>query len=408
MSAASPRPAPARSEPAAPADEAFVECDHHGLAKHGEHLPGDVWLTRRVAEEDRVVCVLSDGLGSGVKANVLATLTATMAVRYSADRRDVRHGAAIIRRTLPVCSVRGISYSTFSIVDVDGDRLARIAVYGNPPLLLMRGGKASTVQAEEAEPGEGPGRELRTAEVSLAEGDRLVVVSDGITQAGMGGRAAPYGWGAEGLAAFVEGRLARAPYCSARDLSRRVVERARELDGGSIRDDATCGVVYVRRPRRLLLITGAPYDPDQDAALAEEAIAFPGRRVICGGTTAEIIARELGTRVEPERGPLDPEVPPTSEVDGFDLVTEGMITLSRALGLLEAGRPPPPRRNGARRLLELLLDSDIIELRVGTRINEAHQDPRLPVELGIRRNLVRTLAACLRERYAKKVTLRFV
>lgn len=387
----------------------FIEVDSAVRAKRGQRLAGDVWLARRLPEDGRVVCALSDGLGSGVKASVLATLTATVAVRHAADERDPRACAEVLRRTLPVCSERGISYATFTIMDLDGSGRLRLVEYGNPAALLLRDGKAAILPTDPIGTADGPGRELRAAEVDLLPGDRVLVVSDGVTQAGMGGRSTPLGWGGGNLADFCTGALAGEPGISARHLARRVVERAIEVDGGAARDDTSCGVAYLRPPRRLLLITGAPYDEERDAALAAEAMAWQGSRVVCGGTTADILARELGRRVEVELGPCDPEVPPAARLAGFDLVTEGMITLSRCLAMLEDGGPAPDaRRHAATRLAELLLDSDVIALRVGTRINQAHQDPALPMELGIRRNLMRALARVLEERYAKRVEVQFV
>ena len=129
--------------------ESFIDVASCQRAKHGQVVPGDVFLSRKIKEEDRVISVLSDGLGSGVKASVLANLTATMALQYTSAFVDVRRSARTIMDTLPICEVRKISYSTFTIVDLDDDGRTRVIEHGNPPLLLLRG--AEPVPRESAE-----------------------------------------------------------------------------------------------------------------------------------------------------------------------------------------------------------------------------------------------------------------
>lgn len=395
----------------APADAApaglFIDADFAQVCKRGQGVAGDTVVVRRIPEEGRLVAVLADGLGSGVKAAVLSTLTATIAARHTSAGRDVRRSAELIARTLPECSVRRIGYSTFTILDVLDDGRARVINSGNPHSVLVRGGTPSAYAVEVIDLGDE--RLLRAADLRLGEGDRLVVCSDGVTQAGMGRADLPFGWGADGLTAGLVEALGADRRLSARSLAGSVVEAARQVDSGAPHDDTTCLVVHLRRPRQLTVITGPPYDAEHDAQVAAMVAEPRGRVAICGGTTAEIVGRELGRRVDIDLKAIDPEIPPMGELEGVDLVTEGMITLSACQRLLEHGPPwPPGRDNGATRLADLLIDSDIIDFVVGTRVNEAHQDPTLPVELGIRRNLIKGLAAVLRDRYARQTSLRYV
>jgi hypothetical protein len=196
---------------------------------------------------------------------------------------------------------------------------------------------------------------------------------------------------------------------SARELSHRLVGEALVNDGQAAKDDISCGVIYYRRPRRLLVITGPPFSRERDGELADLVQTFDGRKVICGGTTAGIVSRLLGRGVTMSLAQLDPEIPPAAVMDGVDLVTEGTVTLGMVGELLERGSSGEmARKNPATDLISLMLQSDIVEFVVGTRINEAHQDPNVPVELDLRRNIVRRIARLLETRYLKEACVRFI
>lgn len=387
-------------------DRLFVEIDHSQVNKHGEAAPGDVFMSQRNDKEDRIVCVLADGLGSGIKASVLATMTATMAVRLvSAENVNIQKVSETIMNILPVCSVRKIAYSTFTIVDIQETGLVRIIEYENPAAILLRRGKR--LQLDKAEvPGS---RTLSSGSFMAREGDRVVLYSDGVSQSGMGMARMPFGWTAEKAEEFVLTTCRNDPKISAHRLAQALVERALANDSAVAKDDTTCAVISFRSPRNLLVLTGPPIDTKRDADMAALVREFPGKKAVCGGTTANIVARELDREVEVDLTVLDPEIPPLSYMKEVDLVTEGMITLGRVAALLEEGkRPATGKINAAARLVKLLLDSDIIEFVVGTKINEAHQDPNLPVELDIRRNIVKKITRLLNERYLKKASLRYI
>ena len=177
------------------ADENFIEVDSCQRAKHGQLISGDVFLTEKVKEEGRIVSVLSDGLGSGVKASVLATMTATMALKFAASAMDIRRSAEIIMDTLPICSVRKISYSTFTVVDMAMPGETRIIEHGNPPFLLIRPGGAAKPEKTEVRPERWHDRVISYSSFDIQREDRIVFFSDGITQAGMGEYRTPFGWG---------------------------------------------------------------------------------------------------------------------------------------------------------------------------------------------------------------------
>jgi len=405
-------------------EETFVEVGYYQTRKHGQGAEGDVFLSRKT-EDGRIITVMSDGLGSGIKAGVLATLTATMAVKFIAEEIPIKRAAGIIMKTLPVCKERHISYATFTIVDIDNSNAVKIIEYDNPPYVLVRervqvepvktdiavrrvvrprrsgGTETSPIQAKKAV--------MHYSEFRAKPGDRLVFYSDGVTQSGMGSKNQPLGWGSSDAEDFALRLAEEEPEISARDLARRMVKEAESHDGYTAKDDITCGVVYFRRPRRLLIVTGPSVEKERDRDMAEIFERFPGRKVLCGGTTATIIARELGKAVKVSLKDLDPTMPPSSTMEGADLVTEGIITMGKVAELLDRGNSAERgRTNPATKLVDLLLDSDVIDFVVGTKINEAHQDPSMPVELEIRRNIVKRVASILEEKYLKETRLRFI
>lgn len=387
----------------------FLDVDHYQFCKYGQYVPGDVFLTQRIKEENRVISILSDGLGSGIKASVLATLTATMAMKYTSNYADVRETAEVIMDTLPVCNVRKISYSTFTIVDINSAGHARIIEHGNPRFVLLRGQEYVQVSSIPIQLKKWHDREVSISEFDMHIGDRIVYYSDGITQAGMGLPKYPLGWGRRQAVEQVQKWIGWEKGISSRQLARKLAIQARQIDSYEPKDDITCAVVYLRYPRHLLVVTGPPFSEARDMELANLVKSFSGRKVICGGTTAQIISRELDEEVEMDLDRLDPDIPPSSKMRGIELITEGTLTLGKVAEILERGpKTEALRTNAATQLVSILLDSDVIHFVVGTRINEAHQDPNLPVELDIRRNITKKIITLLEEKYLKETDRRFI
>lgn len=395
-------------------DDFFIEVDFHQRYKHTQPVGGDVFLSRKIKAQKRIISVLSDGLGSGVKANVLATLTSTMALEFVTRDTDLRRTAQVIMDTLPVCSQRKVAYSTFTIVDVESDNTVRIIEHDNPPCLVLRQGHVLDREMETSELTPGTGNVLGNRTVVFSkfqarEGDRAIFFSDGVSQSGIGRDQFPLGWGVDAVRTYAISLIRSNPGLSARELAWHIVERAALNDENCPKDDITCGVVYFRRPRRLLVVTGPPFHRENDKLMVDHLRDFPGRTIVAGGTTASIVARELGKEIEVNLDGLDPEIPPTSTLAGVDLVTEGTITLAKVTSCLEKDamleRLPD---NGATKILKMFRDSDIIQFVVGTRINEAHQDPNVPVELDLRRSLMKRLARLLEEKYLKETMIQFL
>ncbi len=383
----------------------FLEVEYSQRLKHGQDICGDVFESRKFEGGARVIAALSDGLGSGVKAGILATMTAAMALKFAASEMDFLHSAEVMMDALPICQVRKISYATFSIVDCRANGSAQIIEMDNPPFLFLRNGEARPLECREMVSPKWQDRALRFAQAEIQPGDRLVLVSDAVTQAGLGAPDYPLGWRDSGLREFALAQVAEDPEVSARDLAERIVREAlRKEPRKHANDDITCGVIYFRRPRKLIVLTGPPFDKKRDAEYARMLDVFDGRRVICGGTTTTIVSRELGLPVRLNLNSMSSDLPPMSVMDGVDLITEGILTLTHAARLIEE-RGPITRDDPASKLARLLIESDMIQFVVGSRINEAHQDPKLPLDLEIRRNIVRRVTDALETRYLKETSI---
>ena len=392
-------------------NDVFVEMECFQLCHDGEIVCGDDFLFERIEQENRHLAVLSDGLGSGIKANLLACMTTTMALEFVRSNMDVLLSAETIMDTLPVCEVRRISYATFSIFDLQIGGKSRIIEMDNPPFIHLRNGKDLKVSRQSMVSDRWPDRRVQLAEIYAITGDRLIAFSGGVAQAGLGQPGCKFGWRREGALEFIQAEVAKDPAISARELSQRVVYAARNhnKDNRCI-DDISCMVIYLRKPRRLRLLTGPPFRPESDAAYAELVRNFDGKIILSGGTTANIVSREL-------KRPIDVDMklvmkagnlPPPARMEGVDLVSEGILTLTDVVQRLEADPPlSTPEPLVSKQMIELFRESDEIEFIVGTKVNEAHQDPSLPMDLEIRRNIVRRLKTVLENKYRKRVLMRY-
>ncbi|MDM8158361.1 SpoIIE family protein phosphatase [Labilibaculum sp. K2S] len=389
----------------------YIEVECRQKNYDGQSICGDVFMSRKIKEEGRTILVLSDGLGSGVKANVLGTLTASMILNYMKVNKDIRKAAEVIMKTLPVCSKRKASYSTFTIVEIECDGETRIIRYDSPECLILRGLESFVPDCEELSlPGDpNKGKVLYSYRFMAQKEDRIVFCSDGVTNSGMGSTRLPFGWGLDNLDVYVKGLIRRQPFISARQLGALVVDRACANYGNKPKDDTSCGVLYFREPRNLLICTGPPYEKSKDAQLAKQVVEFVGKKVVCGGTTAGIISREIQAPIDVELTITDSELPPISHINGIDLVTEGILTLGKVYRLLKNYKQNSSLRQGpADLLVRVLLESDKIFIINGTKINVAHQDPNLPMELEIRRTVVKNIVALLEEKFLKEVDLSYI
>ncbi len=390
----------------------FVEVDHAQVSKHNKQVPGDVFLSRKVETDKRIVSVLSDGLGSGIKANVLATLTTTISLNLTSNSIDVKDTAETIMKTLPECKKRKISYSTFTIIDIDlKDNRVEIMEFDNPGFMLFRSGDRVLLDKKKIRMDNpiGTSQALYYSQFNIEMGDRLVIFSDGISQAGIGNKNYSLGWPEEQIVSTVKERINKTRDISARELSNFLVNEAHKIDGELAKDDITSACFYFRHPRRTLLISGPPVDKSDDYKIKRAVDRFQGKKIICGGTTSNIYGRLAGKEIKVNLDSFNKDIPPDSEIDGIDLVTEGILTMSCASEFLESEGPNEiDEVNPGYKLYNMLKDSDYIKFVVGTKINEVHQNPNIPEDLGLRKNVVKKMANLLQEKYLKIVDIEYI
>lgn len=389
-----------------------VEIDVQQKKPKGEVACGDVFQSNIIREEGRTILVLSDGIGHGIKANVLATLTAAMALKYAQFHTKPEIAAGIIMKALPKSSDGKERYATFTIIEIETDGQTKIINYDNPPVLILRNGKP--YQPKEYELNirgeENLGKLLRCREFTARKEDRLIFMSDGVPQSGLENNRYVMGWGIENIEIFAVNQISRKPDISATKLARKIINQTALNDNFSVRDDATCGVIYLREPRKFMLITGPPFYKIKDFDFVGRIRNFNGKKIICGGTTAEIIARELNIEVEIQHRHKEANaLPPSASMEGFELVSEGILTLGKVEEILEnydsdtqLDDSPPEE------IVKLLLQHDVIDIIVGTRINWAHQDPDQPLELELRKFVVKRIVKILSNKFFKKVVVEYV
>lgn len=377
------------------------------MNKHGEQLCGDhVEIAK--GDGNSLVLVLADGLGSGVKANILSILTSKIISTMMANHMSIEECVTTVASTLPVCEKRGIAYSTFTIIRVVDNRSAEVIQYDNPRVILLRNGRNSEYETDSKMIG---GKNILVSKIQLLPGDILIAVSDGAVYAGVGKRF-NFGWQRQNIIDFLE--LTYDHSCSAKLQSTLLLEQCNKLYGGCPGDDTTVAAVKIRKREPMNLLIGPPSDPEDLETMLSSFFSQEGKHIVCGGTTSSLAAKYLGKEIKTQLEYQDPDIPPISEVEGIDLVTEGVITincvLSYAKNYLEDNTfyaKWSNRRDAASQIAKLLLEEATdIHFYVGRAINPAHQNPNLPISFNIKMRLIEELSECL-EKMGKQICLSY-
>ena len=379
------------------------------LNKCGEQLCGD--RVEIVEQGDNAtVVVLADGLGSGVKANILSTLTAKIISTMMANDMSIEDCVSTIAATLPVCDIRKVAYSTFTIIRIAGSNLeAELIQYDNPHIIFLRDGK-HVDYPEICEMIDG--KAIYKTKLKLREGDAFIAMSDGAIHAGVG-QSLNFGWQREQIMEFME--TVYDPAFTAKTLSAMLVNECSRLYGGEPGDDTSACTVKIRRREPMNLMIGPPADPKDVNKMMALFFSKEGKHIVCGGTTSTLAAEFLHEPLDVSMPTyIDPEIPPTAKIKGVDMVTEGVITISRVLEYARDYLKDNERytdwsykKDGASSIARMLFEEATdINFYVGRAVNPAHQNPNLPIGFNIKMRLIEELSECLKN-MGKKIKVSY-
>ena len=362
------------------ADIGYRSVNHYGEELCGDHI--DV-----IDQGDgSTVIVLADGLGSGVKASILSTLTAKIISTMMSEGLSLEDCVSTMAATLPVCSVRGVAYSTFTIIRLVENEYAEIIQYDNPAVILLRDGHGVEIPKTESVIG---GKMIYRSRIKLQDNDIFIAMSDGCIHAGVG-LALNFGWDRKDIVSYMETFYDVG--FTAKTLSTILLDECNRLYDGKPGDDATVCTVRIRKREPMNLLFGPPSNRDDCDKMMSLFFSKEGKHIVCGGTTSSIAARYLGKTVQTDLNFVDPEIPPIAHIDGVDLVTEGVITINKVLEYAkdylkdnESYKEWSYKQDGASMICRLLFEEATdINFYVGRAMNPAHQNPDLPINFNIK------------------------
>lgn len=375
-----------------------AEIGYKSVNHYGEELCGDhVEIIEK--DDGSTIVVLADGLGSGVKASILSTLTSKIISTMLAADLSLESCVDTIAATLPICSVRGVAYSTFSIIHIKNNQEAVLMQYDNPQIVFIRDGELFDYPKTELIIG---GKKIFRSHIRLKEGDVITSMSDGCPHAGIG-TAYNFGWELNDIAEFL--KAANYGGYTAKTMSTMLIDECFKLYDGEPGDDATACVIKIRKREPVNILFGPPSDRNDADRMMSLFFAKEGKHIVCGGTTSSIAARFLGKEVRTSLNFTNSDVPPISEIEGVDLVTEGVITINKvveyAKDYVGENRYYDDwcfKQDGASLISRLLFEEATdISFYVGRAMNPAHQNPDLPINFSIKMNLVEELTKYLKQ-----------
>lgn len=381
-----------------------LECGYVSLTKKKEELCGD--KVEIIQNDSSITLVLADGLGSGVKANILATLTSKILSIMASNDIALDECVKTIISTLPVCKVRRVAYSTFSLIHLYDNGDGYLVEFDNPQAIILRDCEYFELPREEIII---EGKKIYVTKLHLQTDDMVFVMSDGVIHAGIG-TYLNLGWNREKVVSYLLRNIN--PNLSAKGAASIITSECYDLYEGEPGDDTSVACLKVRTSYPVSIMVGPPARKEADSEIVRKFLQTPGRKVCCGGTTSNIVARYLNEDVEPVMEYVDPQIPPIGKIKGIDLVTEGVITLRRVLELsedyLKNSNPSIytfDKKDGASRLAKMLFErATDIHFFIGRSFNPAHEN--LPIDYAVKMKLIENISRNLKL-MGKKVELEY-
>lgn len=382
-----------------------VEYGYTSLNHVGEELCGD--NVEMCVRGDYTTLVLADGLGSGVKANILATLTSKILCTMVANDADIEECVETIIQTLPVCKERQLAYSTFSVIHVDKNGHGHLFEFDNPEAIWYHNGHTQNFPNRESHII--CGKQVFHTELKLDAGDMVFVMSDGTIHAGIG-QILNFGWQRKEIMEHLDNNVNA--HMSARAAACLLASACNDLYLDRPGDDTTVAAIRVRPRMEVHIMVGPPVDKEKDQYYVERFMEGADKRIVCGGTSSQIVARCTGKQLKTSFDFPDRDVPPIGFIDGIDLTTEGVITLRRLLTLSEkyvSTKDLTPKtynkKDGGSLLANIIFEEAThVVFFVGQNVNAAHQG--LDIDITMKLKLVEHIAENLR-RMGKKVTVNY-
>ena len=348
----------------------FVDFAYGSLFKYKEELCGD--KVEFYSDDDIFVMALADGLGSGVKANILATLTSKIGVTMLNEKMKLDDVVETISRTLPISPTLNIAYSTFTLIRVDQGGMAYIAEFDNPSVIFLRGGDFLKLHWNERIIYK---KRIRETSIQLKHNDNLILISDGYKFAGKNGNWIKP-WTYEDTCHYIKKCYLKE--MNAKEMTNNILDLFNELYYYEPIDDTTVATLKIIRDKKVVLLSGPPVDKSRDSEIVNKFKNARGKKIICGGTTARIVSRELKKIYKPGKI-VDKDIPPVGYIEGVDLVTEGVITLQKATSILEhilntTDYEVLYKEDGSSKLAKMLYEDSLhIKLMVGKSVNQTNQ-----------------------------------
>lgn len=366
----------------------FVDVDYSSLNKYREELCGD--KVEILRNDESVIIVLADGLGSGVKANILATLTSKIIGTMLSLGATIDEAVETIINTLPICKERDLAYSTFTILQIFNSGECYLIEFDNPSAIRLVKGKHNELDKEFREV---DNKLIKESRFNMSPNDAIILVSDGAIHAGVG-QCLNLGWQWDNVRDYAEKVYRRDS--SSKNISKLILSACENLYVGMPGDDTTVVCAKMRNSLKVNVMIGPPIDRSMDEFVINKFVSSEGKKVVCGGTTSEIVSRVTGNKVITSFNYIDQSLPPTAKIEGIDLTTEGVLTMSKALEYVRKYVSSNTnethdfnRMDGANRLAKMLVeDSTEVTFMVGRAINPAHQNPDFPLDLGMKLKLV--------------------